>query len=190
VTGYAGLCEPPDQAVASSLIATPYATGVGTATGGGGHGATSTATGKAGASSTAGANAASTGTTNSGTATSYKKKLALSIGEIIGIAIAGLALVTVLLLIAFCCLRRNKRTQSNYTGYAPPPVHPAPAYDPPPQQYGQFKVGDGGRGHVNGGYVEDARTPSPMYAQGPYAPPVEAPVPQRWEGRAEIMDGR
>jgi hypothetical protein len=68
-------------------------------------------------------------------------------------------------------------------------VQPAPAYDPPVQQY-PFKVADGGRSHVGGGYVEEGRTPSPMYGHGPYAPPVEAPVPQRWENRAEIMDGR
>ncbi|KAE8442232.1 hypothetical protein EG329_003703 [Mollisiaceae sp. DMI_Dod_QoI] len=164
--GYAGLCEPLDQAVASSLIATPASqaggaavTTVGSQTGGGaqstmtvtstlpnGGGVTTITTAVSGAPATSTQPAAATGTglnsSGGGTAT-----ITLTKGAEIGIACGAAVILIVSGILLWFFIRRRKRkqvaTNNERYGYPSGPagqgmaMGPAPMYSSTPQQMGQ-----------------------------------------------------
>jgi hypothetical protein len=209
ISGFAGLCEPVDQQVASSLIATP-ATQVGgaavtTVVGGGATGGTgpmstvtisstlknggvttiTTAVAGAATPTSTGAGPASTGTGSSGSGSTSSGNN-LSIGAIVGITIGGLALIAAaFMLLQRYCAGRNKQdmSQETYAGGYEGGQSGASIYSAMPavQEYKSPAVGvQGSQGYGYGG------TPPPQ--QGGYGPPVEAP--QRWDGRVEMGTGR
>lgn len=224
VSGYTGICEPNDQPVASSLIATAatqiggaVATGTGnvvvattavastlTSTLVGGAVTTIKTTVAATTTQTSGSSATG-GTSSSNPISSAAKKLGLSVGAIIGIAVGALVLI-VLALVSYYLCRRKRSTR--YAGQAPAQVYsavpqpyqgqnlepseyksPVAAYAAPVQGYGGHP--QPGQGHAvsplgpqpQAGY--GASPPPPPQGYGPtQPPPVEAP--QRWEGRMEM----
>ena len=172
LNGYAGLCEPTDQAVANSLIATP-ASQVGgaavTSAAGAGKttptatkvGATATATSSSGSQSTGQSSSGGSSSSGSSTITADLEKVHLSIGAIVGIAVGGIAVIIVALFLLWkcCCARRRRndmRAVEPYRNvneaYAQPAYNVPPVqYGPPVQEYKEPEVGVQGHGIAYGG---------------------------------------
>jgi hypothetical protein len=228
ISGYAGICEPNNQVVASSLIATAASQigGGAVATGntGGAPAATTntvTSTLKGGGVTTitsiatstqAGGGASSTGgSTSSNPLSTEAKKLGLSTGAIVGIAVGAL-LVLVVTLVSYWLCRRKRNTRYGTEG----PSRGAPMYSAVPQPYQSQNLpeykspvatyaapqqGYGGTPPPTQAYAVSPSSPQP-HGYGPSQPPppqgptqggyggrpsaVEVPAPQRWEGRAEM----
>lgn len=123
-SGWAGICEPADQPVVTSLIAT-LASQIGgppITTGPMGGAATATTTGKEGAASATTTGASNTGTHTSAlgsTGSSVLKKIHLSLGEIIGIAVGGVVLIAALIVGIWCCCCRRSRNRTQVTYVEP-----------------------------------------------------------------------
>jgi len=219
VSGYAGICEPNDLVVASSLIATAASQVGGTAvatgngnTGGAAATSTVTSTMKNGGITTitttlGGATATATQTGNGATSTggstssnpisTISNKTGLSTGAIVGIAVGAFALLLIALVAFWACRRkRNSRYNGENQG---PPGSGAPVYSAVPQPYQspapEYKspVVRYGAPAPQAGY---GVSPPPQ-GYGPTQPPVQQyggppPVeaPQGWEERAEMGPGR
>jgi hypothetical protein len=170
VSGNTGLCEPPDSGVQSNLLATlasqiggppittypsgagtsAMATSTGSATGTGGQeSATMTVVGST-STTTPTTTSTSTGSSGSGSSSSGSgsgigataDNLGLSVGAIIGIAVAGGCIFILLILAIWLCCRRQSRRDPRYA--APYPVggsyaagYGNPAYTP--QQGGGYE---------------------------------------------------
>jgi hypothetical protein len=159
VNGYAGLCEPTDQSVASSLIATP-ASQVGgapvTSIAGEGAGSAATTTSSSTSQSTGGSSnsgSSSSGGSSSGI-TAALHKVHLTIGAIVGIAVGGVAVICVVLLLLWkCCCASQRRISARAVepyrsvneGY------PQPEYAAPVQEYKEPNVGIQVQGGAYGG---------------------------------------
>jgi hypothetical protein len=166
VNGYAGLCEPTDQAVASSLIATP-ASQVGgapvTSIAGAGAGSAATTTSSSTSQSTGGSSnsgSSSSGGSSSGI-TAALHKVHLTIGAIVGIAVGGVAVICVVLLLLWkCCCAKQRRNgvravepyRSVNEGYTQPAYNVQPVqYAAPVQEYKEPDVGVQVQGGAYGG---------------------------------------
>ncbi|KUJ07607.1 uncharacterized protein LY89DRAFT_789672 [Mollisia scopiformis] len=204
--GYAGICEPLDQTVASSLIATPASqvggaavTSVATETGGGGAantmtvtstlqngGVTTITTAISGTATQTQGSASATGTglntpKGGGTAT-----ITLSRGAEIGIAIGAALVLIVGAIVLWRCVRAKKgrQTKMNNEGYAYQ-SGPAPMYSAVPNQgmqqqqqpYVVSPVQEYKTPVVGVMPQYGSPTPSPGSAGG-YASPNSSPPPQ------------
>jgi hypothetical protein len=190
VSGYAGICEPNDQPVASSLIATA-ATQIGgaVATGTGnvvvattavastltstlvGGGLTTIRTTIAATTTQTSGSSATGGASSSSPIQSAAKTWGLSVGAIIGIAVGALGLILLALVSCFLCWKK-RRTQ--HPGQTPAPVYSAvpqpyqrqnlvPAeYKSPPVAYAAPVQGYGGHPQPGQGHAV-----SPLSSQAP-----------------------
>jgi hypothetical protein len=204
-SGYAGICEPADQPIVSSQLATlasqiggpPITTGLvggaGSATATGAGPTTTGGTAVTG-EKTASGGAASTHTTgfSSSGSSSVLKKVHLSTGEIIGIAVAGVVLIAVLVAGIWCCCCRRSKRRTQVTNVEPyrnqgPPVpynnagyNPGMGYNPGYAAYGGPRGVDGEGdsvplANVGGGVYgqEYKQTPTPVHSELGYDEPVQ-----------------
>lgn len=155
---------------------------------------------------------ASQSTNDTTTQSSPSSSKSLSAGAIAGIAI-GVAGVLALLLVAFLLYRRKSNNSKTVQGpgvqahnpYAGAPVHGnAPTYSPVPQNSDQYPIPAGEKTPAmaaanlnNGGFAHKQPMGNELpnsFVQTPhhgvYGNAIEAPVPQQWEGRAEMGPGR
>ncbi len=148
--------------------------------------------------------------TSSGS-TSSSSKQGLSGGAIAGIVIGSLGVIA-LFLVAFLLYRRSSRKGAATQGPVPD-TYPdttqhgsAPVYTAVPQHNShnypipasELKSPTTSAASPESGYLRtqdqnlgsDVSSPVDHNLQGVYGNAVEAPVPQRWEGRAEMGPGR
>lgn len=203
ISGYTGICEPVDQPVASSLVATPAsqvgATGVATAVVQPGTTGTVTSTLKNGALTTilttvpgvtatgttsgTGGGSASTGTGQGATSSST---VSISKGALIAIVVCAIV-VPIICLVIFLVFWRKRRAEKKMEGHpvngggmvyaAAPPNEKSPGVSYSMPIAGEQRV-----------YGKSELPPGTMQAggHGGASPAVEVPASRRWDGRTEM----